>query len=152
MAGPSQTPNGTPAPPASLKKSTSSSKNQTSIAGFFKKSASQDCTKGIPRPNGVVRPVNGLAKLNGVTGSTRGSSQSLTPAPSSDAAEELYNDHTHIKSVKLNRNDASNSLPSPITPASAASLNEQVDDTVPGGFCSPSRKVCLRTCFMHYIS
>jgi len=140
MAPSTKTPNGTPsAPPASLKKSTSSSKNQTSIAGFFRKAqGTQASTNDAPRLHSSTLPINGLAKK----GANRGSSQSLTPAPSSDAvAPEDVKEEENIKPVKRNGN-VSNGLPSPITPASAVNAGDGVgDDVVPKGFYSPSRKV-----------
>ena len=144
MAGSSKTPNGTPAPPPSLKKSTSSSKNQTSIAGFFKKASRQPSTNGTARPNSAVLPVNGLAKMNGAKNALRGSSQSLTPAPSSDAAEGLDDEVVQPEPVGVNGKGPSNSLPSPITPTSAAAVERQVDTEAPRGFYSPSRKVRFR--------
>ena len=144
MAGSSKTPNGAPAPPPSLKKSTSSSKNQTSIAGFFKKASMQSSTNGTVRPNSAILPVNGLARMNGTKKSPRGSSQSLTPAPSSDAAEGLHDEIVQPEPVEVNGKGHSNSLPSPITPSSAAAVETQVDVGAPNVFYSPSRKVWFR--------
>ena len=144
MAGSSKTPNGAPPPPPSLKKSTSSSKNQTSIAGFFKKASMQPSTNGTARPNSAISPVNGLARMSGAKRSPRGSSQSLTPAPSSDAAEGLDDKDVQPGTVEVNGKGPSNSLPSPITPSSAAAVENQVDIRAPKGFYSPSRKVRFR--------
>ncbi len=138
MAPSAKTPNGTPAPPASLKKSTSSSKNQTSLAGFFKKS-SVPATNGAPKLHSTTLPINGLARKNAAN---RGSSQSMTPAPSSDAVvPEDVKEEKDNEPVKFNGN-ASNGLPSPITPAGAVNGGDFLeDDAVPKGFYSPSRKV-----------
>ena len=150
MAGSSQTPNGAPAPPPSLKKSTSSSKNQTSIAGFFKKASIQPSTNGTAKPNSAILPVNGLARMSGAKKSPRGSSQSLTPTPSSDAAEGLDDEVVQPESVGVNGKGPSNSLPSPITPSNAAAVENQVDVRAPKGFYSPSRKVRSRGLSTNY--
>ncbi len=152
MAGSSKTPNGTPAPPPSLKKSTSSSKNQTSIAGFFKKASMQTSTNGTARPNSAILPVNGLGRMNGAKNALRGSSQSLTPAPSSDGAEGLHDELVQPEPVGTNGKGPSNSLPSPITPTSAAAVEKQVDAGAPKGFYSPSRKVRCRSLSTNYSS
>ena len=152
MAGSSQTPNGASAPPPSLKKSTSSSKNQTSIAGFFKKASIQPSANGTARPNSVLLPINGLARMRGAKKSPRGSSQSLTPAPSSDAAEGLDDEVVQPGPVEVNGKGHSNSLPSPITPSSAAAVENQVDVRAPKGFYSPSRKVRFRGLLTNYSS
>ena len=150
MAGFSKTPNGTPAPPPSLKKSTSSSKNQTSIAGFFKKASMQPSANGTARPNSAILPVNGLSKMSGTKNSTRGSSQSLTPAPSSDAAQAPHDEIVQPESVEVNGKGPSNSLPSPVTPSSVAAVENQVDVRAPKGFYSPSRKVRFRGLLTNY--
>lgn len=138
MAGPSKTATTTPAPPASLKKSTSSSKNQTSIAGFFRKKDPEASTNGTPKINGSALPVTTISKTNGSKIHRGASSQSLTPALSSDAAEEIQ-DEEDARSTRPIIKQASNGLPSPITPASVA--DQEADDAVPKGFYSPSRKV-----------
>ncbi|MCJ1319232.1 DNA mismatch repair protein msh6 [Xylographa vitiligo] len=126
--------------PATLKKSTSgsqSSKNQKSILGFFQK-----------RPTGALLPnINGASKTNPgpvapalsskkklVQRSSTAVSQSLTPAPSSDAPEDEQEE-----SVIADCNGRKlNGLPSPITPASD---NNSLEDVVPyTSFTSPSRK------------
>ena len=70
--------------------------------------------------------------------SSAGSSQSLTPAPSSDAAEEIKDEETEPEMPIGHR--VSNGLPSPITPAGVADASED-GEGVPAGFYSPSRKV-----------
>ncbi|KAI4173967.1 MAG: hypothetical protein LQ348_006446, partial [Seirophora lacunosa] len=124
MAGPSPS-----SQPPSLKKSSSSqsSKNQKTIMGFFQKKPS----------NTPTRTVHGLPAASGSV--TRGTSSSLTPAPSSDPPEET---ETFRKAPgHLNGDASTNGLPpSPITPATAAVIGK---DTVANGsvhFSSPSRK------------
>ncbi|KAL2038341.1 hypothetical protein N7G274_008990 [Stereocaulon virgatum] len=133
MAGSFKTPNGTPAPPSTLTKSTSNSKNQTLIAGFFKKStpSTHTTTDGMAKSGGSILPVNGPKMKNRIKSSPRGSDQSLTPAPSSDAVENLVEEVQETKNVNMNGHGSPNGLPSP---ASA------VDDGAPKGFYSPSRK------------
>jgi len=143
MVGSSKITNGTPAPPPSLKKSTSSSKNQTSIAGFFRKKDSGPATIGTPKINGSALPVHASPKKHGLKKLSSAPSQSLTPAPSSDAAEEVIEEEDK-KLAKLNGNGINNGLPSPITPAgTVAVIDGAADDIAPKGFYSPSRKVCF---------
>ena len=82
--------------------------------------------------------------MNGAKKTFRGSSQSLTPAPSSDAAEGLGDEVVHPEPVEVNGKASANSLPSPITPSSAAAVENQVDVRASKGFYSPSRKVRFR--------
>ncbi|KAF6226948.1 hypothetical protein HO133_008389 [Letharia lupina] len=126
---------GTPTP--SLTKSNSSSKNQTSIAGFFKKHCEEPNANGTPKINGTSLPINSFARKTAVTVSSGGSTQSMTPAPSSDPVEDIKEEED-ASAINPNRQSASNTLPSPITPASA--LNEIDGNGVPAGFYSPSRK------------
>lgn len=96
--------------------------------GFFQKKPS----------NTPTRTVHGLPAASGSV--TRGTSSSLTPAPSSDPPEET---ETFRKAPgHLNGDASTNGLPpSPITPATAAVIGK---DTVANGsvhFSSPSRKV-----------
>ena len=134
--------------PATLQKSTSgsqSSKNQKSILGFFQK-----------RPTGALQPnINGVSKINPgsmapalsskkklVQRSSTAVSQSLTPAPSSDALED-----EHEESITANTNGRKvNGLPSPITPASDNNSLEDVG--AHSSFTSPSRKVSLFNLFL----
>lgn len=135
MAGPS---NSSPAAPPTLKKSTSSSKSQTSIAGFFRKKDSVASADGTP-----INTATTLPKSNGIRISSISSSQSLTPAPSSDAAEDLGGE-VQTKPVKKKGNHASNGLPSPIMPASVFDASDPgQENIVPKGFYSPSRKVSI---------
>ncbi|MCJ1471944.1 DNA mismatch repair protein msh6 [Lambiella insularis] len=116
----------TPQTPSLKQSTSSSSKNQKSILGFFQK-----------RPVEALQPnINGASKVNAASNkkklvqrSSIGVCQSLTPAPSSDAPEE---EQDVIVTGKPN------GLPSPITPASEennigqAAANETSN--------SPSRK------------
>lgn len=130
------------AAPPSLKKSSSSSKNQTSIAGFFKRKGPETMTGGTPKINGSALPMHRSPKKNGVDKPTRFLNHSLTPAPSSDAAEEVKEEDNDAKPARLDGNPTPNGLPSPITPASAIGVGDgAVDDIAPKGFYSPSRKV-----------
>lgn len=143
MPSSSQSANETPPAPPSLKKSSSSSKNQTSIAGFFRKKDPAAAVNGAPKINGSSLPVHSSPKKNGLKKSIGAPSQTLTPAPSSDAAEEVKDDHDKRMS-NLNGGLVSNGLPSPITPAGTIGVCDgAVDDAAPKGFYSPSRKVRL---------
>jgi len=141
--------NSSPAAPPSLKKSTSSSKNQTSLAGFFKKKDPVASTNSMPRVNGTALPINSFSKRNGIKKSSTSSSQNLTPGPSSDAAEEL-GEEVESMPLKMKGKYASNGLPSPITPASVVAASDPgQENIVPKGFYSPSRKVCLYKHFLY---
>ena len=129
---------GTPAP--SLTKSNSSSRNQTSIAGFFKKKSEDSNVVGTPKIDGTSLPISSFARKTAITISSRGSTQSMTPAPSSDPVEETVKEEDKSP-INPGDHKGFNTLPSPITPASA--LNEINGNGVPAGFHSPSRKVCL---------
>ncbi|CAF9942881.1 MAG: DNA mismatch repair protein msh6 [Alectoria fallacina] len=126
---------GTPTP--SLTKSNSSSKNQTSIAGFFKKKSEEPNANGTPKINGTSLPINSFARKTAITLSSGGSTQSMTPAPSSDPTEEIKEEED-TSLINPNGQSGANALPSPITPASA--LNEIDGNGAPPGFYSPSRK------------
>ena len=63
----------------------------------------------------------------------------MTPAPSSDAAEEIKEEEG-TSPIDIKGTSGSNTLPSPITPGKA--LNEIDGNGIPAGFYSPSRKVC----------
>lgn len=127
---------GTPTP--SLIKSNSSSKNQTSIAGFFKKKSEEPNANGLPKINGTSLPINGSARKTAILASSSGSTQSMTPAPSSDPIEAI-NDKEGTSPANPIRLSGSKTLLSPVTPGSA--LNEIDANGVPAGFYSPSRKV-----------
>ena len=141
MVGSSKSTNDTPSAPPLLKKSSSSSKNQTSIAGFFRRKDLEAATDGTPKINGSALPVHSSPKKNRPKKWPGASSQSLTPAPSSDAADEVKEEE-EVRAVNPNAGPVSNGLPSPITPASTVGKGDvAADDTAPKGFYSPSRKV-----------
>lgn len=144
MVGPTNESQFTPrANPPSLKKSTSgsqSSKDQKSILGFFQKKSAESPKLASPaqlKANGTRLPLNGSRKTTWPKGSVRGSSQSLTPAPSSDALEEpeVEGNIQH----KPAAGDALTGLLSPITPA-VSTVAGVLEDDVPSSFGSPSRK------------
>ena len=146
MAGPTRTPNGsTLSDPPLLKKSMSgsqSSMSQKSIASFFQKRNAEGQAAKVNVPTKLPtrgQPANGALKKP--FNPARGSSSSLTPAPSSDAIQEDdVEDEILIKPKSIN---GAGSLPSPVTPAD--------DPTITGAalaasgrsvkFDSPSRKV-----------
>ena len=146
MAGPAKVPQSTPkANPPTLKKSTSglqSSKDQKSILGFFqKKSAEASKTPATAQRkiNSSTLPINGSRRTTLPKGTVRGSSSSLTPAPSSDALEEP--DETENMMIEVSPPGIAIGLPSPITPAVSAVGGVLDKDDVPSSFNSPSRKV-----------
>lgn len=133
--------------PPSLKKSTSSSMNQKSIASFFQKKPIDTSQAKTNVPPLVLESGARAAKSSNGTGSRKpflGSSSSLTPAPSSDAIEQASSptrDHPTAASASRAQ---SNGLLSPITP-----MNEGDNAKKPKAngisltlnFDSPSRKV-----------
>ena len=142
MAGASK---GTPsAQPPSLQKSNSSSqsaKNQRSIMGFFQKKSSDAPDAelaNLPKANGLNLPINSTKSRNSAKPATRGSSSSLTPAPSSDAIEEP--DEDTASSYKYSRKSDGNGLPSPVTPISTMAANGKQQRNGSTSFNSPSRK------------
>ncbi|KAL6716616.1 DNA mismatch repair protein msh6 [Lecanora helva] len=140
MPGSSKSANGTPGPAPTLKQSSSSSKNQTSIAGFFRKKDSGPLPNGTPKINGSSLPVHSSPKKNRPKASPGGIHQSMTPAPSSDALEDSR-EETQINGSKVNGEGASNGLPSPVTPANASGVGDgAVGNAVTSSFYSPSRK------------
>lgn len=153
MAGSSKPSDSSPAVPTpTLKKSTSSSqssKNQKSILGFFQKRAtdpSQPRSHGTLSSNGLSTQSNDVRKKTLVKRPAKGSSQSLTPAPSSDAPEELVlqDEVPHRKVMQSQENG----LPSPITPVPGLG-DDGSQDIEPSSsltFSSPSRKVSVLTC------
>ena len=148
MAGPTRALQSTPkANPPSLKKSTSgsqSSKDQKSILGFFQKKSGDGPRLPVitqPKVNGSTLPVNGPRRTALPKGSVRGSSSSLTPAPSSDALEEP-DEQENIKVGEPPPGDVMG-LPSPITPAVSAAGGVLDEDDILPSFSSPSRKVII---------
>lgn len=148
MANPSKTPT-TPATstPPTLQKSTSGSQSgQKSIKSFFQKRAGEG-----QRANVTVQPtlppippkVNGTAKKIPSGKTLRGSSQSLTPAPSSDAIEP--GESEEAARAMIGKSLGANGLPSPITPVGEAAVKDAKPKAngLPLLFDSPSRKVSL---------
>lgn len=143
MVGSTQTPKAsTPKNPPSLKKSTSGSQpsSQQSIASFFQKKTieGQAAKDSVPTRLPIVpKPTNDVLKKPKLP---RGSSSSLTPAPSSDAVEEEDVEPGFVaNTAKVN---GTSSLPSPVTPASGAVA--EITKLAANGFSkfdSPSRKV-----------
>ncbi|KAI9816035.1 MAG: DNA mismatch repair protein msh6 [Pycnora praestabilis] len=132
--------------PSVLKKSTSgsqSAKNQKSILGFFSKSAGEDLTTEVdvgPRHKRSPIVLNGHSTEDAPTrlkkpALKRGSSQSLTPAPSSDIVDDPSSQEGSIQNAPKATHNA---LPSPITPADTESLHHDVGGAFT--FSSPSRK------------
>ena len=146
MAGLVRTPNGsTLSNPPSLKKSTSgsqSSMSQKSIASFFQKRHVEGQAAKVNVPAKLPtrsQPANGAPKKP--SNPARGSSSSLTPAPSSDAIQEDdVEDEVLIKPMRIN---GAGSLPSPVTPAGHPTVTGAA--LAASGrsvkFDSPSRKV-----------
>lgn len=135
-------------PPASLKHSDSgsqNSKNQKSILGFFQKKSTNGSLPPLTAdaassPSKTIETTKRLVKRPAVR---RTSSQTLTPAPSSDAAEapnqdDTMQDRVHEKLVVKG-------LPSPITPITGAvdGNGSQGGASDSLGFNSPSRKVTI---------
>lgn len=130
----------TPNPP-SLKKTSSSqsSKNQKSIVGFFQKRSA--LTSPSSTQLASTNPSVQSDKSNSVKKVARGLSQSLTPAPSSDALEEDSSDDR--AETKEQSAEKDNGLPSPITPVSDAAAGNITPSTIKVtlNYNSPSRKV-----------
>ena len=114
----------------SLRKSTSSSTKQTSIAGFFQRKTNASSPK---EPTLPVRTSPRKRSRHAVIGSD----QSLTPAPSSDAASPVADDGPRLQEVSSKL--GARGLPSPITPADSVAKLEDAQSS--SGFNSPSRKV-----------
>lgn len=152
MAGSSKISDSSPAaPPPTLKKSASgsqSSKNQKSILGFFQKrtsDSSQPLSQGVLEADPLSKQSNNVTKKTLAKRPARGSSQSLTPAPSSDALEELdvQDEGPHRRGMQSEEIG----LPSPITPAPGLGGGGP-QDLEPSSlliFSSPSRKVSILT-------
>lgn len=138
------------APPPSLKKASSGSqtaKNQKSILGFFQKKTTdnQPLSKdgeltSSPMGHGGVRK-----RLASRSAARKSSSQALTPAPSSDAAERLNSEDVMEEGGDQASGD--NGLPSPVTPMNGIIKDNGsqagASDLLP--FNSPSRKVIFHT-------
>ncbi|KAI9789807.1 MAG: DNA mismatch repair protein msh6 [Piccolia ochrophora] len=136
-------------PPPSLKKSSSSSqstRNQSSILGFFQKASAElpsRTTSGAVQEKVSPKPVKGVSETASEPFQPAGkhSSSSITPAPSSDAAKA--SSPTAEPSMDTLSKDQSNGLPSPVTPATdgngtkAVNILDSADMTA---FSSPVRK------------
>ena len=138
-------------PPPSLKKSNSgsqNSKNQKSILGFFQKRSTDGSSLPLsedvsPSPSVAIESSKRLVKR---PAARRTSSQTLTPAPSSDAVEgPNAEDLMEYSDQSIHRG---NCLPSPVTPVTGAvdGSGSQGRVTDPLGFNSPSRKVRIQSC------
>ena len=146
MAATAQTPKtSTASNPPSLKKSTSgsqSSMSQKSIASFFPKRSVEGQAAKVNVPTKLPNtPLSANGMRNKPLKPARELSQSLTPAPSSDAVqEEDIKDEVLVNSARAN---GANGLPSPITPASGAVTEGSIPATNGSSlkFDSPSRKV-----------
>lgn len=148
MASTSNTPrpsSSTPKPPT-LNKSLSgsqSSKSQKSITGFFQKrpTGTPQANARLPsRVHNSTTPSVTIEQSVPVEKAIRGSSSSLTPAPSSDSLEELETIET--AAIEADLGDVLNGLPSPITPASGAASGDGLRNSLKmtPAFSSPSRK------------
>lgn len=141
----SSRPSSTPKPPT-LNKSSSgsqSTKSQKSITGFFQKrpTGTPQANARLPSKNHhLTTPSNGREHSAFVEKAPRGSSSSLTPAPSSDSLEELETIAT--MAMTEDPDDMVNGLPSPITPVSGAASGDGLGSSLkmPLAFSSPSRK------------
>lgn len=142
MAKGKDVPSATPArTPATLKKQSSSSKNQSSIMGFFSKTPSgtqpartasqtpsQSSTKSAPSTNNKLVPKPSIFKVS--------AAQSVTPIPSSDAIEGPSSDDEMVNSVSTKVDNTA--LPSPLS-----SAKSKIQQNANGmAYSSPSRKVC----------
>ena len=121
--------------------SSQSSRNQQSILGFFQKKAELPTRSA----NGQESPSAGLPSAKGSSSkhlqlaTKRGSTQSLTPAPSSDA---LGSPNKETSIVALDALE--NGLPSPVTPMTELGQSRKASRSSSVAvvtFSSPSRKV-----------
>ena len=131
--------------PPSLRRSTSSSQaltNQQSILGFFQKASGLPTrpAKGVQNPPKQTKQGNGRSTHTHETQKKKGSNQSLTPAPSSDAMD--------ITETPSNEtcDGQGHGLPSPVTPMveSQQKPGKGVSSgATPVTFSSPSRKATI---------
>ena len=133
----------TPNPP-SLKKTSSSqsSKNQKSIVGFFQKRSAltPPSSTQLASTNGDSPVCSAKSnKSNSIKKVARGLSQSLTPAPSSDALEEDSSEDRAETKEQFAEKD--NGLPSPTVSDAAAGNIPSSTMKVTLNYNSPSRKV-----------
>ena len=152
MAGPARTLQSSPAVPLpSLKKSMSSSgKNQKTILGFFQKRSvdPRHTVETLPQATGSPLLPSKAGKSSLAKKPLRGSSQSLTPAPSSDVLDDddipLESDPSPLM------RDGMTGLPSP--KSANGTINGDGQATVTLGFYSPSRKVSSYVLWILYVS
>ena len=145
----SKGPEATPArPPPSLKKqssSTSSTKNQTNLLGFFSKmpmNSKTDAGNNDTKVNGSAATVNGTAVSNGIAKKPafrKSASKNMTPVPSSDAAGPSSSQENENGGIPKEV-DATGLL-SPSTPAKKLAQESVHGNGLVIG-SSPSRKVC----------
>lgn len=135
--------------PSSLKKQNSSAvsiKNQSSILGFFSKTASNS-TQIAPasglKANGLSASSNGNSKLPIAASKkstfTKAKAQNVTPVPSSDPVDPSSSQENVINEAVY---EVDNGLPSPLTPAKTG-VKQAVGGNELGQFSSPSRRVSL---------
>lgn len=132
--------------PPSLKKSSSSqsSKSQKSIVGFFqpkRTTTSQSVTSSQVNAAPSIAASRRGDRTNSAKIIARGSSQSLTPAPSSDAINEPKSDEE--SRIQQESSTSRQELPSPITPLSGVVARSPLSrgSKMPLLLNSPSRKV-----------
>ena len=134
--------------PPSLKKSSSSSKNQSSIASFFQKkpidTSRQKGTVHSDDYDNSKTSVAGVTESNGYHRPLTGSSSSLKPAPSSDAFDPSTSPTREEPRSILSAKDRDIGLPSPITPVNGTTGPKKPNDnerSLTLNYDSPSRKV-----------
>ena len=132
--------------PPSLKKSSSSqsNKSQKSIVGFFQPKTTGTSQSVISsQANATSSNVSSHwgRKANVAKHIASSSSQSLTPAPSSDALDEAKSDEG--SGFQQDSSHGRQGLPSPITPLSGvvSKPSDSRDLNMSLAFSSPSRKV-----------
>ena len=127
----------------SLKKSTSGSQpeqNQKSILGFFHRKAtpaSQDAIRSASKVNGSSSSTQVPGQKTLVQKIPKRPNQTLTPAPSSDAMDDIDEEDFSI----LGKMESVIEPPSPITPTTNAAIGTSIVSSDLQTFNSPSRKV-----------
>jgi len=129
----------------------SAGKGQKTLLGFFNKktiTSSANTLSGLPQSSPTPAPKS--QPVNKAT-TPRGSSGSLTPAPSSDGPEPP-SPELSIKRKPLKTGDnKENGLPSPITPTNGGTTDGNVKKEDQGDVHnSPSRKVSVKPNLKHY--
>ena len=120
--------------------SDSTKPRQKSILGFFQQRNQGLRSKSPARPasNGTKTLPIGSPKKQSVSKRSARPSQTLTPAPSSDAVAANEDDEDVVVPAKSKR--ATTGLPSPVTPIGLDGALDEVN--APNFTSSPSRKVC----------